>query len=162
MAEPYWEHARAVHGTVRMIQEGILREFGSSRLGMEDCCPDLTFPQYNALLAVRDAGTLGVKHLAERLNVSPPSASTMVDRLVEMHLLQREQNPADRRSVLIHLSEEGQRTIEAMETGILHFIVELMEELGDGRVREWRGVYDKIGDILTKRRAEAGTEPVQA
>ena len=75
---------------------------------------------------------------------------------------EREQNPADRRSVLIHLSEEGQRTIEAMETGILHFIVELMEELGDVRVREWRGVYDKIGDIPTKRRAEAGTEPVQA
>lgn len=149
----YREHAKAIHATVRLIQEGILREFSGARPGLEEACPDLTFPQYNALMAVRDAGEVSVKHLAERLQVSPPSASTMVDRLVEMGLLDRQPNPNDRRSVLIRLSPVGNESIEAIESVVLGFLVDLMRELEASRVLEWRGVYDKIGAILAGRRA---------
>lgn len=152
MSETYWEHARAIHGTVRLIQEGILREFSNARPGADDKCPELTFPQYNALLAVRDAREVSVKQLAERLQVSPPSASTMVDRLVDMGLLERQQNPSDRRSVQIRLSTEGNVSINAIEAVVLRFLVELMNELGASHVAEWRGVYDKISTILATRR----------
>jgi DNA-binding MarR family transcriptional regulator len=91
---------------------------------LEEACPDLTFPQYNALMAVRDAGEVSVKHLAERLQVSPPSASTMVDRLVEMGLLERQPNPNDRRSVLIRLSPIGNESIEAIESVVLGFLMD--------------------------------------
>jgi len=152
VSETYWEHARAIHGTVRLIQEGILREFSHARPGLDDECPDLTFPQYNALLAVRDAHEVSVKQLAERLQVSPPSASTMVDRLVEMGLLERQQNPNDRRSVQIRLSAAGAESLNAIEAVVLRFLVDLMNELGAGHVAEWRGVYDKIATILATRR----------
>lgn len=152
MSENYWEHARAIHGTVRQIQEGLIREFGCARPGLEDGCPDLTFPQYNAMLAVREQGEVSVKHLAERLNVSPPSASTMVDRLVEMGLLERQPNPVDRRAVVIRLSSDGLATIDALETGILGFLVDLMEELGPDVAQQWRGIYDRIQAIITRRK----------
>jgi DNA-binding MarR family transcriptional regulator len=155
VTESYWDHARAIHGTVRLIQEGILREFSGARPGLDAACPDLTFPQYNALLAVRDAGEVSIKLLAERLQVSPPSASTMVDRLVEMGLLERQQNPHDRRSVRIRLSPIGTESIEGIESVVLRFLVELMNELDANHVANWRGVYDKIATILSTRRERA-------
>jgi DNA-binding MarR family transcriptional regulator len=159
LAENYWDHARAIHATVRQIQEGLIREFGCARPGLEEGCPDLTFPQYNAMLAVREQGEVSVKHLAERLNVSPPSASTMVDRLVEMGLLERQPNPADRRAVLIRLSAQGQESIDALENSILGFLVELMEELGPEAASQWRGIYDKIQAIMARRRNSGDAVP---
>ena len=151
MIEDHWDHARAIHGTVRMIQEGLIREFGSARSGLDDGCPDLTFPQYNAMLAVRELDQVSVKHLAERLAVSPPSVSTMVDRLVEMGLVERQPNPSDRRGVVIRLSDDGKEKIESLETSILRFLVELMGDLTESDIRQWRGVYDKIKVILENR-----------
>lgn len=155
MHDEYLGHARAIHGTVRMIQEGLIREFGVARPGMEDGCPELTLAQYNTLMAVREQEETSVKLLAERMNVSPPSASTMVDRLFEMGLIERETNPQDRRAVVLRLSPMGLETTRLIETECLGFIVGLMEELGEEEVRQWRQTYDKIHTILVNRRAPA-------
>jgi len=45
---------------------------------------ELTSPQMTALMTVRERGQVTIKELAEGLGVSAPSASVMVDRLVEM------------------------------------------------------------------------------
>ena len=47
---------------------------------------ELSAPQMNMLLMIRVRETVSVTELAALLNVSPPSVSTMVDRLVELHL----------------------------------------------------------------------------
>lgn len=150
--EDYLSHARAIHATVRMIQEGLIREFGAARPGMEEGCAELTLAQYNTLMAIREQGESSVKQLAERLNVSPPSVSSMVDRLVEAGHLERMPNPSDRRAVIIRLTQAGLETLQFMESECLGFIVGLMEELGDEEVRRWRATYDKLHSILIKRR----------
>ena len=43
---------------------------------------ELTDAQFHAVMVVRFEGSLTLGELAERLNVSPPSASVMVGRLV--------------------------------------------------------------------------------
>ena len=43
----------------------------------------LSIPQFTAATAIHERGEVTVKELARILGVSPPSASVMVDRLVE-------------------------------------------------------------------------------
>src|SRR5688572_5508843 len=50
-----------------------------------------------------------VSDLARRLGVSPPTVSTLVDRLVERGLVDRREDPRDRRQHRCRLSPEGQR-----------------------------------------------------
>src|SRR2546426_3289182 len=70
---------------------------------------DVTMLQFKALLVMFSSGETGgmrVSDLARCLNVSAPTASTMVDRLVDRTLVERREDPQDRRQHLCRTSEE--------------------------------------------------------
>ena len=50
--------------------------------------------------------------IAERLGVEMPSATTMITRLVGKGLVERQQDPADRRAVVCSLTQEGREAVE--------------------------------------------------
>ena len=58
-----------------------------------------------------DAGGLRVSDLARRLGVTPPTASTLIDRLVERGLIDRREDPADRRQHRCRLTPDGQELL---------------------------------------------------
>ena len=53
-----------------------------------------------------------LKELASSMKLSPATTSEIVDKLVKKGLLQRVNNPNDRRAVLITLSELGQTMLD--------------------------------------------------
>ena len=62
---------------------------------------DVTMTQAKVLYVVMAAGQLRLSELAGRLGIGTSSASEIVERLVELDLLDRESDPADRRQVVI-------------------------------------------------------------
>lgn len=78
---------------------------------------DLSFTHLNSLLLIYRAGCTNIHCLADHLGVTKAAVSQMVDRLVESGLISREEDPIDRRSKLICLSEKGQSLVqEAFQT----------------------------------------------
>ncbi|MDP2712350.1 MAG: MarR family transcriptional regulator [Solirubrobacteraceae bacterium] len=75
---------------------------------------DLTLTQVKALCALRD-DELTVKHLAERLDLSLPGASRAVDALVERDLLDRREDPSDRRMKRLRCTDAGRRALERLD-----------------------------------------------
>jgi DNA-binding MarR family transcriptional regulator len=57
----------------------------------------MTLPQVLFLTRLKQAGGSTASELAERLNMSPPAVSQMVDRLFQLGLLTRVEDPEDRR-----------------------------------------------------------------
>ena len=79
----------------------------------------LTPQQHQLMLAIegRDASaepTIG--YLAERLMIKHHSAVGLVDRLVAQGLVEREQAAADRRQVLVRLTERGETILRELST----------------------------------------------
>jgi DNA-binding MarR family transcriptional regulator len=72
---------------------------------------DITMPQLKILLILHVHGPRRMSDLAAELDVTLPTATSLVDRLVEKRYVAREAHPDDRRVVLCHLSEEGQQAI---------------------------------------------------
>ena len=71
----------------------------------------LTSQQHQALLAIKGFGGtdgLSVGDLAERLLIRNHTAVELVDRLMRAGLVERSHDPADRRRVLISVSEQGE------------------------------------------------------
>lgn len=75
---------------------------------------NITMPQMKVLMLLRESGTLRVGVLARHLNVSTPTITGIVDRLVREDLVKREDDPSDRRVVLNSLTEKGQGVIERL------------------------------------------------
>jgi len=61
----------------------------------------ITMSQAKVLYVVMAAGELRMSELAARLGIGSSSASGLADRLVELELLVRHDDPADRRQVVV-------------------------------------------------------------
>lgn len=76
----------------------------------------LTIQQWKVLLLVHLEGSLGGHDLAERLGVTAPTVSGVVDRLAERGLVARLADPQDRRVRRVRLTAAGERLVEDLLT----------------------------------------------
>jgi len=96
--------------TIAFVEEfvALLPEIGRGLYAtlMDDpAVGDLTLPQAKALIVLYNQGDRSLTELAAGLAVSLPSASELVDRLADRGLAVRAADPADRRRVVISLTE---------------------------------------------------------
>ncbi len=69
---------------------------------------ELTFAQARALILLAARKVLTVSQLAKSLDVGNPTASILVQKLVERGLVTRTEADTDRRQTLVRLSEKGE------------------------------------------------------
>ncbi len=75
---------------------------------------DLTMAQLKVLATLHREGSLPTGALAERLQVSPPSITRQIDRLVRGGWVIRHRSEDDRRVVVVILTEKGRRLMQAL------------------------------------------------
>jgi MarR family transcriptional regulator, organic hydroperoxide resistance regulator len=73
---------------------------------------DLTMAQTKAMYIVLAAGQLRMSELAARLGITSSTATGQVDRLVELGLLERHEDPADRRQVVVTATDQAEVAVE--------------------------------------------------
>ncbi|GAY12648.1 MarR family winged helix-turn-helix transcriptional regulator [Pseudonocardia sp. N23] len=77
----------------------------------------VTLPQLRVLVMVASRGPLRLAAVADGLGVHPSNASRAVDRLVVAGLLGRTDDPADRRQLVLRLTDAGTQLVdEVMRT----------------------------------------------
>jgi len=151
--EEIYGQARTIFETVRLIKARTIAQYmtyAASRPPDHECDIDLTEPQVHMLMVVRDHGPITIKELARRLRVSAPSASAMVDRLVELGAVSREQSQVDRRQVVIMITPPALRLVEDIENHMMASVVDLLERLGPEYACKWSDVYARLGALLTE------------
>jgi DNA-binding MarR family transcriptional regulator len=78
----------------------------------------LTMGQYRVLRILARAGEpMTVGALRERLGVGGPSVSRMVDRLVNEGMVERRDDPADRRRALVELTPAAEAALQEIRGG---------------------------------------------
>jgi DNA-binding MarR family transcriptional regulator len=105
---------------------------------------DVTMPQMKIMLMLYIHGPVRMSDIAGGLEVTLPTSTSLVDRLVDKGFVVRENQPDDRRVVLCRLSESGQKAIagiwestrtnskellEAVDTSKLEMFVEVLEAM---------------------------------
>lgn len=73
---------------------------------------NLSRSQIGALMQLHHQGHCPVTSIGNELGITTPAASQLVDRLVNMGLLNRTEDPDDRRVKMVVLSEEGRTVIQ--------------------------------------------------
>jgi DNA-binding MarR family transcriptional regulator len=72
----------------------------------------LTMGQFGAMLHVAHRGGCGVSDIGSDLGITNSAASQMLERLVQLKLIVRSENPADRRSKQIELTNDGRQLLQ--------------------------------------------------
>lgn len=120
-------------------------------LGPKSACSHaLTPAQMNMIMTVHERGSMTLKELTQALGVKAPAASAMLDRLVEMKLLVRVENPKDRRAVLVSVSPEEAALIQEIERNHLNLVMALCDKLGDDYAQRWGDLSERLQQVLQK------------
>lgn len=72
----------------------------------------LSMPQFSILMQVHHRGNCAIGDVSEHFDITSAAASQLVDKLVQNGLIQREEDPNDRRAKLLNLTEKGQEFIK--------------------------------------------------
>ena len=74
---------------------------------------DLSFSQVNVLMRLFHGGNCDVSGIGEEMGVSNAAASQAVDRLVQLGMIERTEDPNDRRSKRLALTQKGCVLVES-------------------------------------------------
>ena len=73
----------------------------------------LSFSQLNVLMRLYHGGNSGVSEIGEQMGVTSAAASQAIDRLVLQGLIERSEDPRDRRAKRLALTPKGRTVIES-------------------------------------------------
>ena len=88
----------------------------------------LSTPQIHALMYIYHAGVCQVSDIGALADVSNAAASQLVERLVQQGLVERKEDPKNRRTKILSLSEKGKGLIQASVSSN-HFLGQVMTSL---------------------------------
>ena len=125
---------------------------------------DLSVPQYR-VLALLAGGPAASSWLADRLTVSPPSVTAVVDGLVARDLVVRIPDPSDRRRLNLELTEAGRRILVAADDSVNERLTQIAAHLDNegsaeaiADLEEWHDALDAYRDER-RREADARSKP---
>ena len=81
----------------------------------------LTLAQFNVLRILRGAGPAGLacQEIGERLINRLPDVTRLLDRMEAAKLVSRERSSGDRRVVIVKLTADGRRRVDALDEPVL-------------------------------------------
>lgn len=120
---------------------------------------DLTLVQAQALRLLR-VEPLSTSKLAAGLGISAPAVTQLTDRLGRKNLIERRTVMADRRAVLVALTEKGGRVIDGLRKRRCEIFAGTLSQLDEDDRREVIGVLSKVATVLNGRQPERGRERI--
>jgi DNA-binding MarR family transcriptional regulator len=108
----------------------------------------------NTLAELWYSGSLTPSVLAERLGLTSPSVTAVVDRLEVTGLIARRRHPVDRRSVFVELTETGLEELRAMVEMFGGDVLSGVRDAAPEHILELDRMLGQVATTLETRTAE--------
>ncbi len=92
---------------------------------------ELTIAQVKVLFTLAFEGKATIGKIAETLGVGAPTASHLVDRLVQAGLVERVEHSPDRRYTLASLTSQGETMVRRLRQGRIDRLHNWLAQLGE-------------------------------
>ncbi len=102
--------------TIIQAQKKIMHALQES-MAIEWLQLDLTMGHVKVLFVLQSSGAMPIGGLAERLQIGLPAASIAVDKLVQLDLVERHEDPSDRRRTFVQLAPKGEQLASRLHQG---------------------------------------------
>src|SRR5215213_9867841 len=117
----------------------------------------LSMPQFGILMQLHYRGNCGVSDIGDRFDITNAAASQLVDKLVQSKLIQREEDPHDRRAKLLNLTEKARELIQKNIEERYRWVDQVAEKL----TAEERAKVVEALEIMTQAARELEAEQIE-
>lgn len=104
----------------------------------------------------RSGGGISQKELAARVGIDGSSLVRLIDILATKQLIERRQDPADRRSNLLFLTPAGQATVRKIQRILTRVEKRLLEALDDAEIETVTSALERIDHRIEAMRRQEG------
>jgi DNA-binding MarR family transcriptional regulator len=148
--ETLTEQARYIFTTGRSIRDFVDRNVAQllAAEGKRSVCGELSVNQMHALMLIQKREKVSISELAALMGVSAPSASAMVERMVEKGALTRAPSARDRRRMEVRIAPAVQEDFERVNEVLLAAFERLVAQAGEETARMWCEVLERIKQVL--------------
>lgn len=130
--EPYNMYSFILDRTARRVKQYAQTAFANKGF-------DITLDQWMVLKSLYEFSDLTQKELAERCGKDQPTLTRIIDLLVKKQLAERRVHPEDRRSFIVHLTEQGKSKV-----------AELSPEVKKVRTKAWENLNERDFNQLAR------------
>lgn len=132
-----------------LIFRGIRKKVIKSALA--DIDVDITPLHFEIMMTLlEEAGTLHVAEIGERLQIARAQMTHLIDKLVDLNIVERKMDIADRRIINITLTGRGRVFLEEHKNRLVRTTIETMCQLPDEELKDLANTLRKLRDILSK------------
>jgi DNA-binding MarR family transcriptional regulator len=135
-----------------VVMQHTLRERAQMAKGI-----GISMHQLGILMQINFHGNCGISEISDRFDITNAAASQLVDKLVQSSLIQRQEDPHDRRAKLLNLTEKGKELIKQGMERRYRWVEDLAQKIS---AEEREQVREALA-IMTRAAQELETQPAQ-
>ena len=117
---------------------------------LADIDVDIKFPHFEIMMVLKEEGTLHPAEIGEKLLIAKAQMTHLIDKLVDLNLVEREMDSTDRRTLNIALTDRGRTFLEKHENNIINAVREYISCLEDGEIEDLSHSLRTLRDTLLK------------
>jgi DNA-binding MarR family transcriptional regulator len=117
---------------------------------LADINVDIRFPHYEIMTVLKEEGTLHVAEIGEKLQIAKAQMTHLIDKLVELELVDRNIDTNDRRTINITLTEKGSAFMKRHENNIIDAVREYISILENDELEALSLSLRTLRDTLLK------------
>jgi DNA-binding MarR family transcriptional regulator len=109
-----------------------------------------SFLHMGTLLYIQEQGMPSMSDIAEYLKVAPPTATSLINTLIKEGIIERVNDPEDRRRVLLTLSAKGISSLEANLQSRNNAFMRAISNLSDTDCQELTRILTRMTQPVTQ------------
>ena len=111
---------------------------------------DITPHQFEIIRLLMEEERLHVAEIGQRLQIAKAQMTQLIDKLVDLNIVERKPDLTDRRIINIMLTSQGRTLLEEHKNSVTSAVSETMSFLNDEELEDLSDSLRKLRDILFK------------
>ncbi len=110
----------------------------------------LPLNQFATLFVLMNEHAASITDIAHFLNISKQQMTTIIERLVQNHLVEKRPSETDRRCVIITMTPDGKKIIDDQFDSMRKLFVEHLHKLSETEIQDLHGIIQKYNAYIQK------------
>jgi DNA-binding MarR family transcriptional regulator len=119
----------------------------------------LSMPQFGVLMRLYHHGPCGVSEIGDHMDITSPAASQLVDKLVQHGLVERKEDPRDRRARTLTLTDRGRALVDTGAAERHRWLEETLAGLGQVEREIVTSAFRILSKAMREQEILAGNAP---
>ena len=119
-------------------------------IALADIDIDIKLPHLEIMTVLKEEGTLHPAEIGKRLQIAKAQMTHLIDKLVDLRMVERNMDADDRRTINITLSDRGRSFMQRQDSIAVNAVGEYIADLNEGELETLTTSLRNLRDILFK------------